>query len=187
MFKKTIAIVAIAMLFGCGKSEPLGVGETTSSDTPPDSFIVVNKKGEMVHIFNPAKDEQANDPDRPISQADFDGSKEIEAKVWEYLAQYRTKPKKTDDPIDLLIYHDSNYLKLLNKDDRTVQIRNAWFNQDCQVGNKPPEFAEHLDLPFYPVTLKQGGFIYIHPKCPDVLIKTTVETDYGTFVYDRLN
>ena len=185
MFKKTIAIVAIAMLFGCGKNEPLAAGESSNSDTPPDSFIVINKKGEMVHISNPAKDEQANDPDRPISQADFDGSKEVEAKVWEYLAQYRTKPQKTKDPIDLVSYRDNDRWKLLNKDDRTVQIRNVWVNQDCQVENKPPEFAKHLDLPFYPATLKQGEFIEIWRQCPGVLIKLTVETDYGTFTYTR--
>lgn len=154
MFKKTIALIAIAMLFGCGKSEPLGAGETTNSDTPPDSFIVVNKKGEMVHISNPAKDEQANNPDRPISQADFDGSKEQDEKVWKYLAKFRTKPQKSSDPVDLVIYREGIRWKLLNKDDRTVQIRNAWVNQDCQVENNPPEFAKHLDLAFYPATLK---------------------------------
>lgn len=183
MFKKTIALVAIAMLFGCGKSEPLGVGESSNSDTPPDSFIVVNKKGEMVHISNPDLDKEANNPDRPISQADFDGSNETAKKVWKYLAQYRTKPQKSSDPVDLVVYREGIRWKLLNKDDRTVQIRNAWVNKDCQVGDNPPEFAKHLDLAFYPKTLKQGGFDYIWWMCPGELIKITVETDYGTFSY----
>lgn len=185
MFKKTITIVAVVMLFGCGKSEPLTAGESSNSDTPPDSFIVINKKGEMVHISNPDLDKEANNPDRPISQADFDGSNETAKQVWEYLAQYRTKPQKTDTPIDLGFYWEGGRLKILNKDDRSVQIRNVWINKDCQVENNPPEFAKHLDLPFYPAKLNQGDFIYVHRQCGGAVIKYTVETDYGTFEYRR--
>lgn len=183
MFKKTIAIVAIAMLFGCGKSEPLAAGESSNSDTPPDSFIVINKKGEMVHISNPDLDKEANNPDRPISQADFDGSNETAKRVWKYLAKFRTKPQKSDDPVDLAVYREGIRWKLVNKDDRTVQIRNAWINKDCQVEDNPPEFAKHLNLPFYPAKLDQGDSIYIHWLGCGELIKMTVETDYGTFVY----